>query len=88
MCNIHVGVIQCALVYSYTYDAVVCTVCCHVYSCIVSFRIHFKLHGVKLLQIASFRDFRFFFFPVCDVTAHPLLVWSKFSWDETFMDGY
>ena len=27
-------------------------------------------------------------FAVCDVTAHLLLVWSKFSQDETFADGY
>ena len=30
----------------------------------------------------------FTIFTVCDIIAHPLPIWSKFLWDETFTDGY
>ena len=36
----------------------------------------------------NFRGFRVFIFAVCDVIAQALPVWSKFSRDETFADGY
>ena len=53
----------------------------------MSYRMHFNFHGIKLSQIVSFRDFRSFNFTVFDVSAGPLPVWSKFSQDETFVDG-
>ena len=54
----------------------------------LSYRIRFNFCRVKLSQIESFCAFRVFIFALCDVTADPLPVWSKFSQDETFVDGY
>ena len=44
--------------------------------------------GVKLSWITNFHGFWVFIFVVCDVIAQALPVWSKFSQDETFADGY
>ena len=49
------------------------------------YRIRFNFRGVKLSQITNFRVF---IFVVCDVIAQTLPVWSEFSQDETFADGY
>ena len=50
--------------------------------------IRFNFRKVELSRIASFYDFCVFILAVCDVTVHPLPVWSKFSKNETFADGY
>ena len=44
--------------------------------------------GFKLSRITNLRIFRMFIFAVCDVIAQALPVWSNFSQDETFADGY
>ena len=53
-----------------------------------TYRIRFNFHEVKLSWITYFHIFRVFIFAVCDIIAQALPVWSKFSRDETFADGY
>ena len=70
-----------------------CTIdsCVRVYTYYVyttAYRIRFNFRGVKPSRNANFRGFRVFIFAFCDVIAQALHVWSKFSWDETFADGY
>ena len=67
-----------------TFQCDVCQYLC--YSARCSFEIN--INTVYALTFAGLKFCGLPIFMICNVNAQALPVWSKFSWDETFADGY